>query len=492
MELHLSRHLFNPLYWHLQKHTKDPAIRYILIYGGSSAAKSYTVTQCVLKDTFEERDRYMILRKFGSDLEESIFADFTGVISRWRIGQYFRTIKHRITNKTSEGYIRFRGLDDSEKIKGISRFRRVVMEEMTQFSHEDFKQIRKRLRGKPGQQILGMWNPVSEEHWIKTEVIDKQTWTDLPHHIEGRPNSTLSPESFIRINEEGNAILIKTTYLDNYWIVGHPDRPKIGFRDEHTLADFEFDKRHDYPYYAVYALGEWGKLDTGAEFYKAFIPAANTAAVEYNPDLPLHLSFDENVNPYLACSIWQAEDNHVWQIDEIALETPRNTLEHTCTEFIKRYGSHTGGVMIYGDATSRKADVKLQKGYNFFTLVTRYLQQFHPHIKVPLANPPVMIRGLFINQIFQHRIQEARVTIGNNCRKSIDDLRYTKEAADGTKLKETTRNTQTGVTYQPYGHFTDTLDYFVCKYFTSAFSTFQHKSATKKRIAMKPKPPINY
>lgn len=492
MNLQLDRRLFCPLYWHLQKYMHDPKIRYILIYGGSSAAKSYTVTQCVVKDSFEEKDRYMILRKYGSDLEESIFADFTGVIQTWSIGKYFRVIKNRIHNIITAGYIRFRGLDDSEKIKGISRFKRVVMEEMTQFSHEDFKQIRKRLRGKPGQQIIGMWNPVSEEHWIKTDVIDIQNWNDLPLQVEGQPHSTLSPDSFIRINEEGNTVLIKTTYQDNFWIVGHPSKPSVGYRDEHIIADFEHDRKHDYPYFMVYALGEWGKLDTGAEFYKSFHPATNTGKVEYNPALPLHISFDENVNPYLALSIYQGDDTHVWQIDEIALPSPRNTLEHTCTEFIKRYSTHDAGLMIYGDATSRKADVKLQKGYNFFILVQKHLAQFHPVIKVPLSNPPVMMRGLFINQIFQGRIQGATLTIGENCKKSINDLRYTKEAADGTKLKETEKDTKTGVTFQPYGHLSDTFDYFICKFWASKFAEYQNKTATKKRIALHPKAATNH
>jgi phage terminase large subunit len=492
MNLSLDRRLFNPLYWHLRQYMHDHKIRYILIYGGSSAAKSYTVSQCVIQDSLEEKDRYMILRKFGSDLEESIYADFTGIVATWRLGKFFRIIKNRIHCLITGGYIRFRGLDDSEKIKGISRFRRVVMEEMTQFSHEDFKQIRKRLRGKPGQQILGMWNPVSEEHWIKTEVIDHQTWTDLPLEIEGQANSRLSPESFVRINQEGNMILIKTTYLDNFWIVGHPTRDNVGFRDEHIIADFEADKKHDLPYYMVYALGEWGKLDTGAEFYKSFSPTRNTGATAYDPEQPLHLSFDENVNPYLALSIYQGNNNHVWQIDEICLPSPRNTLEHTCTEFIKRYNDHQAGVMIYGDATSRKADVKLQKGYNFFILVAKYLAQYHPHIKVPLSNPPVMMRGIFANQIFEGRIPDTQVTIGTNCRKTINDLRYTKEAADGTKLKETEKDPKTGVTFQPYGHLSDTFDYFICKFWASKFAEFQNKTATKKRIALKPSAPTKH
>lgn len=484
MKINFDKKLFNPLYWHLRKYMADEKIRFIFIYGGSSASKTFSVVQSCTFDTLSERDNYMVLRKYGSDIEDSIYSDFTGIISGWGLSHLFTCVKNRIRNVFG-GYIRFRGLDDSEKIKGIARFKRVILEEMTQFDHEDLKQIRKRLRGRPGQQIIGLWNPVSEEHWIKKSVIDTQEWSDCPLDVDGIPFSKLSDDSFVRINKEGNTILIKTTYKDNYWIVGHPENKKIGYKDEHVLSDFEFDRIHDYPYYMVYALAEWGKLDTGAEFYKSFKINLNVGPVTYNPKQPLHLSFDENVNPYLSCTIWQGIGNDVRCIDEIALEAPKNTLEYTLTEFQKRYPNHEGGVYIYGDATSRKADVKLEKGYNFFTIIAKGLAKYNPQTRVPLANPAVMVRGIFINQVFQGRFPGVTITIGENCKKTIQDIRYTKEAADGTKLKETVKDPKTGVRYEPYGHLSDTMDYFVCFYMQSKFNEFLHGDSTGKRIAMK-------
>ena len=484
MEIDFNPALFNPIYWHIRKYSADPSIRFILIYGGSSAAKTYSVVQATLMDTMTERDRYMVCRKIGSDIEESIYSDFEGVISRWNLGNLFKFTKNKSWNMFG-GYIRFRGLDDSEKIKGIARFKRVIMEELSQFNHEDFKQVRKRLRGREGQQIWGLWNPISEEHWINTEIIEPQEWDEMPKDIPGRMFSTLSEDSFVRRNKEGNTILIKTTYLDNYWVVGHPTNPNVGFKDEHTLADFEFDRVHDYPYYWVYALGNWGKLDTGAEFYKSFNPANNVAKVQYDPNTPLHLSMDENVNPYISVGIWQATGNDLRQIDEVALKAPRNTLQDAMTEVRKKYPHHESGMYIYGDATSRKADAKLEKGYNFFTLAAQYLDQYHPSTRVPLSNPPVMIRGMFINQIFQGRFPGITVTIGDNCKHTIEDVRYVKEASDGTKLKEKTKDPVTQVTYEKYGHLSDTMDYFVCFYLQSQFNNFKAGSTTQKRVALK-------
>ncbi len=486
MEISISKSLFNPLYWHLDKYMNDPNIRYVLVYGGSSAAKTYSVVQKVLIDSIYSRDKYLVLRKYSSDIEDSIFADFTGITNRWKLSHLFTPIKNKISNVLG-GVIRFRGMDDPEKVKGITNIKWVVLEELTQFDNQDFKQLRKRLRGRENQKIIGMWNPISEEHWIKKEIIDKQSWFEQPKFIYGVEFSELSDDSSVLMNEEKNTVLIKTTFKDNYWITGHPKNEKIGYKDVHVLADFENDKKFDYDYYRVYALGEWGRLDSGGEFYKSFDVARNVEKTFYDPTKPLHLSFDENVNPYLAVTIWQTENNILSLIDEIALTQPNNTLQHVLTEIEKRYYFHESGMYIYGDATSRKADVKLEKGYNFFTLITNGLKRFHPQIRVPLSNPSVMVRGLFINDIFKFRF-DCRIVIGEHCKHTINDLRYVKQASDGTKFKEKARDEKTGVSYELYGHHSDTVDYIACHYFQSEFIAFKTGSSTQKRVAIKVNP----
>ena len=492
MDITFNKDLFNPIYWHIQKYMNDPNIRYIYLYGGSSAAKTFSVVQKIIHTTIKEQSNTMVLRKYSSDIEDSIYSDFSGIISDWDLQYLFFKIKHKIKFRFG-GLIRFRGLDDSEKIKGIALYKRVVMEEMSQFSHEDFKQIRKRLRGAANQQIIGLLNPISEEHWVKKEIIDRQNWTELPRKIDGVKYSELYKDSFVKINEAGNTILIKTTYKDNYWIIGHPEKKNVGFFDKHVINDFEEDRKFDFQYYQVYALGNWGKLDSGAEFYKDFNYSIHVGKTVYDPSEPLHLSFDENVSPYMACTIYQLHENKtVHQIDEICLRHPRNTLQHTITEFIKRYNTHKSGLFLYGDATSRKADVKLEKGYNFFMLILRALGMFNAVIRVPLSNPSVLIRGMWINQIFQGRIKEINVLIGDNCPETISDFKYLKEDSEGKKLKEMVKDGTTKVRYQRYGHTTDTFDYFLTKVFNEDFNEFMGGSSTGKRLALKAKDISSY
>lgn len=438
--------------------------------GGSSAAKTYSLVQRVAVDTFAKKTNTMILRKYGSDIEDSIYSDAKGIINDWNLKPYFIQIQNKIKSKTG-GLMRFRGLDDSEKVKGIAQFKRVVLEELSQFDEADLKQIRKRLRGQEGQQIIGIWNPIDENHWIKKNVLDKDEWIEAPRTVQGREYSTLDDNSYVKINGTGNSILIKTTYRDNYWITGHPDG-KHGFTDKHVLQDFEDDKKNDYEYYRVYANGEWGKLDTGGEIYKAFNVGNNVKKKPYNPALPIHASFDENVVPYMTMLLFQGEGREAWQIGEICLPNPRNSLEHTCSEFKKQYPNHKAGLFIYGDATSRKADTKLEKGKNFYTLVREYLTQYKPTMRVDASNPSVVMRCMFANELFSGKIEGCTVYLDPDCTNTVEDLKYTKEAADGGKLKERVKNKDTGQSYEKYGHCSDAFDYFATKFFQSEYNDY--------------------
>jgi len=55
---------------------------------------------------------------------------------------------------------------------------------------------------------------------------------------------------------------------------------------------------------------------------------------------------------------------------------------------------------------------------------------------------------------------------------SIQDYQYLKEDSDGTKLKEMTKDEETGINRQKYGHFSDGDDYFLCYVFGSEFARF--------------------
>lgn len=498
-----NKKLFNPNYWHLLKEMQDVTRRFIICYGGSSSAKSYSIAQVIaVFACLTEGTDTMVFRKVGATVRKSIFKDFKTIIKSFDLDQYFTVLDLQIRCYNG-AVIDFGGVDDPEKIKGISNYKRVFLEELSEFDFADFKQVRKRLRGQIGQQIICAFNPIDIDHWIKTELFDNETKdylandlmlsTDIPQ-FQQDPTFTSVTEKWQggKITVAGvtyppNFVVIKSTYQNNFWVVGSPCGT-FGFYDVQTLADFEKDKKEDFDFYSIYALGNWGKLNRGGEFYKSFSTKKHVATTTYDPERSLHLTFDENVNPYLTLDVWQGSGLRVEQIDEICLGDPRNTLGETLKEFTERYRDTSIPIYIYGDATSRKQDAKLEKGKNFYTLIENDLKEkgYTTQRRVPSSNPNPEMRGAWLNRIFGEGLDDIEIIIGDNCVKTIADYNYLKTASDGTKHKERVKDPTTKVTYEKYGHNTDANDYFLVEYFAKSFDKFKSpQGIAKARIQRK-------
>ncbi len=486
MKINFDWKLFNPNFWHLKELLFNHEMRNIWFYGGSSSSKTYSIVQGLLMVALKDKTDTIVFRKTGNSIEKTVYKDFQTVVKDWNLEDQFRFTRSPMRIKCITGaVIDFSGMDDSEKIKGISQYKRVYCNEISSFDEVDYKQIRKRLRGMAGQQIIADFNPIDELHWIKTNVFDRMELTPLPLTID---NGVVSPE-YTQVTEKlingiqrsvnyktkeerfipPNTVIVRSTFLNNFWAIGSPCGT-YGFVDDQLLADFESDKLNDFNFYKVYALGEWGRYDVGGEFYKKFKRHKHVRIHKYNPNFPLHLSFDENVNPYLSLSVYQAKSDKAWKIAEICLEHPRNNLSATLFEFISMYPNHDRGIFVYGDRTSLKEDTKLEKGQNFFTIIMRTLGDYHPKLRLPSHNPPVVMRGNFINDII---LEREMYTVSTLCKQSIADYEYTKEESDGTKYKEVVRNPVTKIKYQKWGHLTDTDDYFLCEYFKREFGEYQ-------------------
>lgn len=227
--------------------------------------------------------------------------------------------------------------------------------------------------------------------------------------------------------------------------------------------------------YEVFVEGNWDiQLKVGGEFYKCFeLDAHVKAGLRYDPTLPLHISWDDNVNPYLPLGIFQIHGKEAHMIDEIAGVSPGNTVKAVCNEFIRKYPNHRAGLFVYGDATAKKEDTKMEKGHNFYRLVQDYLKDYKPSLRVLSSNPSVVMRGNFINTVLEKNIYDLRICISENCRFAINDFILLKEAADGTKNKEMDTDPKTKVRYQKYGHFTDLFDYFFVSAFGAEFAKYQ-------------------
>ena len=67
------------------------------------------------------------------------------------------------------------------------------------------------------------------------------------------------------------------------------------------------------------------------------------------------------------------------------------------------------------------------------------------------------------------------MTISKKCSYLIDDLLYTKEMSDGGKYPERSRD-EDGIPVEKRGHFSDCLDYMVCRLFKEYWHKFKSGS----------------
>lgn len=203
---------------------KDYSSRINVFYGGAGSGKSKFIVQKMFYKLLNDKRKCLIVRKVGSTIRESIFAEFKALISDLGLYNECNINKTDMTIDLPNGstFI-FKGLDDSEKIKSIQGIDDIVIEEATELIEGDFTQLNLRLRSKrDNQQIHIMFNPVSKVNWVY--------------------------KLFFK-NKYKGALIVKTTYKDNKYL------PKS------YIESIENLKETNFPMWEIYANGKFASLD---------------------------------------------------------------------------------------------------------------------------------------------------------------------------------------------------------------------------------------
>jgi len=212
-----------------------------IFFGGSSSGKSIFATQRAVEEVMQGGHNYLCLRKNANSVGKSVFNEIEKAISRLKARELFDIVPSQghITCKNGYQFL-FAGLDDVEKIKSITPKEGVItdilIEEATETAKEDFKQLKKRLRGiaiykgkRIPKRVIMLFNPIYKTHWIYVEFFKPVGWSDsqTEYHDE-------------------NISILKTTHIDNDFL--DPE--------DHAHLENETD-----PYWRnVYTLGNWGTL----------------------------------------------------------------------------------------------------------------------------------------------------------------------------------------------------------------------------------------
>lgn len=220
---------------------------------------------------------------------------------------------------------------------------------------------------------------------------------------------------------------------------------------------------------------------TGAEYYSSFKKVETVKRLQYNPNYPVHLTWDFNVNPYMTAQVWQVyrvdvlntDGNVISQrmkvrcVKEYALTAPRNTIEDVCSQFRSDYGRSLNGLFVYGDASGKNKSVVKSVG-DYYKVIERELREFwHQNTKCLLKSNPrhrSVGKGTLGRRDFMNKCLSGGfgfdVEIDESCKYTIADFEFCKEDANGGKEKK--KVMINGISCEKYGHQSDAADGFFC------------------------------
>ena len=191
----------------------------LLLYGGAGSGKSYSTAIWLLEKALKERNkRFLITRKTLPSLKVSCLQLFRELLSKYNLSYEFNKSELEMVINTNQ--ILFKSLDNADKIKS-AEFNYIWAEETTELTHQDYLQLRLRLRRKNdlNNQIITTFNPIDQFHWLKTKVLDREKVSSFQSNYKMNP-----------------------------------------FLSKEYIEQLEGLAEVDENYYRIYALGEWGVL----------------------------------------------------------------------------------------------------------------------------------------------------------------------------------------------------------------------------------------
>ena len=181
--------------------------RIVRLQGGAGSGKSIAMAQLFLFIAMQpDNNRLFVFRKVGRTVRDSVFQTFIDLINENDLSPFWNVNKSTFTLTYQNGNsIICGGMDDPEKVKSIKDPTCIWMEEATEFSLMDFKQLNLRLRKEGARnQLFLSYNPINTDSWIYRKFVE---------------------------NDYPGELFIKTTHQDNDYL------PEAYRQELHSLAN---------------------------------------------------------------------------------------------------------------------------------------------------------------------------------------------------------------------------------------------------------------
>jgi hypothetical protein len=313
-------------------------------------------------------------------LRDATLATLLEVLEGNKIPYDFNKAENVITMRDTGSRILLRSLDEYERLRGTN-LAWFGVDELSYTAEEAWLRLEGRLRDPKATKLCGfaVWTPKGHD-WVYRKFLAK-------------PNGLYE--------------VITAKPFENRHIL---DR----IPDFYERLRGSYDER----FYRQEVLGEYLAADSNL-VYSAFSRETNVKDVPVDASSPLLWALDFNVDPM--CSIVaQRDGDTIIVLDEIVIN--RASTWDACEEFRNRFGYHTAGLIVYGDAsgnnhrTTGMTDYQMIK--QFFARTPYRMVDY----RVPKANPMVRDRILQVNAKLRSANGEVTLQISPKCNELVKDF----------------------------------------------------------------------
>jgi PBSX family phage terminase large subunit len=339
--------------------------------GGFGSGKTYAACyKAFLLSGINYGTAGMLVSPTYGMLRDTTRRTFLEMLEQNEVGFNFKATENKITINEFGSEIWFRSADDPNKLKGAN-LSWVGLDEPALMHKDAYLISLSRIRDNKAK-VLQLFLTGTPEgfNWLYDELVE---------------------------NIDGTKRLIRASTEENIYI------PKEYVQSLYQNYDEQLVKQ--------YINGEFVLLDKGQVYY-AFNRLDNLNEDGYNPNYPIMLSVDFNVNP-MSWAVIQQKGQIIQVIDEIVLKN--SNTEYASLEYRRRYPN--AETYIYGDYSGT------QKHTSSMTTDYKIMQDIIKPIDIRIKpNPLVINRINAVNAKLKNAKGERFLFINKNCKHLIRDL----------------------------------------------------------------------
>lgn len=378
----------------------------IVLTGGRGSEKTGHALRGILFNSMQEKKKTCFFRETKDTLTNSIKAELDGIIDTEFKDRGFNYTKEEVKHLNGS-YMFFKGLREVnqsaiENLKGIATTTDFfVVDEAQAVSKAVWDVLIPTLR-KAGCVLIVIYNRIEDNLPVEEALfLDYETMTapDNTYFIEvNYPEIVASPEMACTLSKE-------------------------------FLERAELLKQNKPDEYAQYYLNKPQR--SNQNYVVKYFTSENIKELNYLPEFDLHIACDFNIDPNCWVLLHKTEDK-LFYFDEICLEN--SSTQANVEEFLKRYPSHKGRIIINGDASGDNRST--QSEWTNYVIIERMLRKHYPDLPilrhVRPFNPRIKNRVQAFNNLVKDIHGKRKLFIDKKCKwllYNIKNLKY-KEGSD--------------------------------------------------------------